>query len=65
VIAQVVPASRVRQAGPAAIADAVLATVGAALLDGYWLHLDVDILDPVDMPGGGQPGTGRGWTGRS
>lgn len=58
VIAQVVPASRVRQAGPAAIADAVLATVDAGLLDGYWLHLDVDILDPVDMPAVDSPAPG-------
>jgi arginase len=58
VIAQVVPASRVRQAGPAAIADAVLATVDAGLLDGYWLHLDVDILDPVDMPAVDSPSPG-------
>ena len=58
VIAQVVPASRVRQAGPAAIADAVLATVDAGRLDGYWLHLDVDILDPVDMPAVDSPAPG-------
>lgn len=57
-IAQVVPASRVRQAGPVAIADAVLATVDADLLDGYWLHLDVDILDPVDMPAVDSPAPG-------
>jgi arginase len=58
VIAQVIPASRVRQAGTAASAEAVLATVDTALLDGYWLHLDVDILDPEDMPAVDSPAPG-------
>jgi arginase len=49
VIAQVIPARRVRQDGAAAAA-AILATVATAGLDGYWLHLDVDILDPAVMP---------------
>jgi len=58
VIAQVIPASRVHQAGPAASAEAVLATVDTGLLDGYWLHLDVDILDPEDMPAVDSPAPG-------
>jgi len=49
VIAQVIPAGRIREDG-AATATAILATVAAAGLDGYWLHLDVDILDPAAMP---------------
>ena len=58
VIAQVVPASRVRQAGTAAVAKEVLATVDTGLLDGYWLHLDVDILDPGVMPAVDSPAPG-------
>ena len=41
-LAQVIPARRIREQGPAATAVAVLGTVGAASLDGYWLHLDPD-----------------------
>jgi arginase len=46
VIAQVIPASRIRRTGAAGTAASVLATVDRDELDGYWLHLDVDILDP-------------------
>jgi arginase len=63
ILAQVIPASRVARAGPAATAEAILRTVDAGHSDGYWLHLDVDILDPAAMPavdspapGGLQPG---------
>jgi len=58
VLAQVIPASRVRQAGPSATADAILRTVTAGHLDGYWLHLDVDILDPEVMPAVDSPDPG-------
>jgi arginase len=58
VIAQVIPASRVRLAGSAATANTVLATVDRTSLDGYWLHLDVDILDPAAMPAVDSPDPG-------
>ncbi len=58
IIAQVIPASRVRHAGAAATAAAVLATVDTGQLDGYWLHLDVDILDPRSMPAVDSPAEG-------
>jgi arginase len=58
VIAQVIPASRIRQAGAAEIAASVLATVDRDELDGYWVHLDVDILDPGEMPAVDSPSPG-------
>jgi arginase len=58
VLGQVIPARRIRQDGAAATAEAVLATVEASPLDGYWLHLDVDILDPAIMPAVDSPAPG-------
>ncbi len=58
VLAQVIPARRIRQDGAAATAEAVLATVAASQLDGYWLHIDVDILDPACMPAVDSPAPG-------
>ena len=58
VLAQVIPARRIHQDGAAATAEAVLTTVAASPLDGYWLHLDVDILDPAIMPAVDSPAPG-------
>jgi arginase len=58
VLAQVIPARRIRQDGAAATAEAVLATVAASQLDGFWLHVDVDILDPAAMPAVDSPAPG-------
>jgi arginase len=58
VLGQVIPARRIRQDGAAATAEAMLATVAASPLDGYWLHLDVDILDPACMPAVDSPAPG-------
>lgn len=58
VLAQVIPARRVRQDGAEATAQAVLTTVAAGQLDGFWLHLDVDILDPAAMPAVDSPAPG-------
>lgn len=41
-------APRISAAGPAATANWALEPLGA--LDGFWLHLDVDVLDPSVMP---------------
>ena len=57
-LAQVIPARQIRQDGAAATADAILATVAASQLDGFWLHLDVDILDPAAMPAVDSPAPG-------
>jgi arginase len=72
ILAQVIPATQARadsitaaatatQARADSItaaATAIQATVGASHLDGYWLHLDVDILDPAMMPAVDSPADG-------
>jgi arginase len=58
VLGQVIPARQIRRDGAAATAEAVLATVAASPIDGYWLHLDVDILDPAIMPAVDSPAPG-------
>ena len=58
VLAQVIPARRIRLDGTEATAKAMLATVAAGQLDGFWLHLDVDILDPAAMPAVDSPAPG-------
>jgi arginase len=42
----------------AAVAAAALAVVTGAGLDGFWLHLDVDILDPAVLPAVDSPDPG-------
>src|SRR5262249_51725077 len=65
VLGAVVPASQIRHQGVEQAARKVLDVVGRASLDGYWVHLDVDILDPSVMPAvdspdpGGLSGAGR------
>jgi arginase len=56
ILAQVIPARRAREDGMRETARRALETVGR--LDGYWLHLDVDILDPADMPAVDSPDPG-------
>ena len=54
----VLPASRVFADGAQAVARETLAVVGADHLSGYWLHLDVDVLDPEHMPAVDSPSPG-------
>ena len=61
VLAKVFPASQARHIGWAATAEAILGVAGAGHLDGYWLHLDVDILDPDVMPAVDSPAPGGLW----
>jgi arginase len=49
-IAAVYPASRVHQLGSAAVADAISELFANNGVLGYWIHLDVDVLDPTVMP---------------
>ena len=49
-LAFVMPADAVRSSGPPLVAAQVLEALPLGLLDGYWIHLDVDILDPSIMP---------------
>jgi arginase len=49
------------QSGGPSIASTVLTRVGRAELDGFWIHVDADVLDPqvmpaVDSPEPGGPG---------
>jgi arginase len=58
IIAQVIPARWASENDAATVAELALATVDTDQLDGYWLHLDVDILDPAYMPAVDSPATG-------
>lgn len=57
-LSAVIPARQVRQEGPAAVASGVRQVVGAAQVAGYWLHVDVDVLDPEHMPAVDSPDPG-------
>ncbi|SFN28986.1 MULTISPECIES: arginase family protein [Actinomadura] len=57
VLGTVVPASR-WIADPAAALDRIRSTLAAEGLDGYWLHVDVDVLDPAFMPAVDSPAPG-------
>lgn len=58
VLGAVVPASQVIWQGGGAAADDALAVAGAPGLDGYWLHVDVDVLDPAYLPAVDSPAAG-------
>ena len=49
-LAFVMPAEAIRSSGPPRVAAQVLEALPLDLLDGYWIHLDVDILDPSIIP---------------
>ncbi|MCI2956224.1 arginase family protein [Agromyces atrinae] len=57
-IAAVVPASDVISGGAATVAERITAIVDREELDGYWLHLDIDILDARWMPAVDSPDPG-------
>jgi arginase len=52
----VVPASRLMNGGIAAVIDEV--TTALAHTDGWWLHVDIDVLDPDAMPAVDSPDYG-------
>ena len=54
----VLPASHVRYLGVEQAARTILDVTDRAGLDGYWVHLDVDILDPGVMPAVDSPDPG-------
>src|SRR5262249_22941775 len=54
----VIPASQIRRHGVPHAARTILGVAGRAGLDGYWIHLDVDILDPAVMPAVDSPDPG-------
>ncbi len=49
-LAKAIPASVIVDGDALAVADAIRAELDNSRLAGYWLHLDVDILDPNIMP---------------
>src|SRR5215472_6637222 len=54
----VLPSSQIRHQGTERAARTILDVAGRADLDGYWIHLDVDILDPSVMPAVDSPDPG-------
>jgi arginase len=50
--------SEVRSAGPERLAQSALAHLDRDDLDGFWLHLDADVLDPDVMPAVDSPDPG-------
>jgi arginase len=54
----VIPASQVRHQGVERAVRRILDVADRADLDGYWIHLDVDILDPGVMPSVDSPDPG-------
>jgi arginase len=48
----------VRRAGPERVAEGALERLAAAGVDGVWLHLDADVLDPAVMPAVDSPDPG-------
>lgn len=54
----VIPASEIRSQGVERAARRILDVADRSDLDGYWVHLDVDILDPSVMPSVDSPDPG-------
>jgi arginase len=54
----VVPAEHVRRDGVQVVARLAGSIAGAAHLQGYWLHVDVDVLDPEHLPAVDSPDPG-------
>ena len=52
------PADRLRHIGALRVVDDVLGHMSARPLDGFWLHLDVDVLHPDVMPAVDSPTPG-------
>ncbi|MGW0780731.1 arginase family protein [Streptomyces sp. NPDC002913] len=48
----------IREWGPADIARAAVLSLEAPVLDGFWVHLDADVLDPSVMPAVDSPDEG-------
>ena len=57
-IGLVMPASEIKRFGIVKTASEILAFMKKAEVDGYWLHLDADVLDPSVMPAVDSPSSG-------
>ncbi|MGW2842571.1 arginase family protein [Streptomyces sp. NPDC001493] len=53
-----VTVGEIREWGPAEVARAVVVSLEAPPLDGFWVHLDADVLDPSVMPAVDSPDDG-------
>ncbi|MEU9485051.1 arginase family protein [Streptomyces decoyicus] len=53
-----VPVGEIRRRGPEAVAREVLTHFASLPLDGFWIHLDADVLDPSVMPAVDSPDPG-------
>jgi len=58
ILGAVIPASEVRGQGADAAVARIAGVVAAQHLVGYWIHLDVDVLDPSCMPAVDSPDAG-------
>lgn len=58
VLGGVLPAAQIHQGGVDAAARLIRDVADARHLDGYWLHLDVDVLDPQHLPAVDSPDPG-------
>ncbi|MFE4609070.1 arginase family protein [Streptomyces niveus] len=52
------PVGEIREGGAADVAGAVLRTLETPVTDGFWVHLDADVLDPEVMPAVDAPDPG-------
>lgn len=52
------PVGEIREGGAADVAGAVLRTLETPVTDGFWVHLDADVLDPEIMPAVDAPDPG-------
>ncbi|MFE6025232.1 arginase family protein [Streptomyces niveus] len=52
------PVGGIREGGAADVAGAVLRTLETPVTDGFWVHLDADVLDPEVMPAVDAPDPG-------
>ncbi|MCR8576378.1 arginase family protein [Streptomyces sp. Isolate_219] len=52
------PVGEIRRRGPEAVAREVLTHFQRSPLDGFWIHLDADVLDPSVMPAVDSPDPG-------
>lgn len=52
------PVGEIRERGAADVAGAVLRTLQTPVTDGFWVHLDADVLDPEVMPAVDAPDPG-------
>lgn len=57
-LAETITSSEVKQRGPVEVAAHIASLMGAKPIDGYWIHIDVDVLDPVYMPAVDSPAPG-------